>query len=622
MADSVSDAREVSSITSSKTRKSLSTEFRGEPDGCVASGTSSSTLTGPLAETEGVGPDHAVRAPGDTTLHGAHAPLGPGEDPMYAGAKGRPYSLYDFGGKKFYTLSEASLRSSKSHFPHHNVPHPDITKCNSIGKCNSVVVEVAKNGQFVRGPNSRPNTAYSHIEKFNRTLESEGIYMRNTNVRSSSTDNDHNNKTSSKNVNSSIRCSNGNGSIVSVAETSSSTYGTIPRVGNMTSAERIYGGGVGGGFVVDMAAVERGGTIAANGGVGGPRPGDELHNVGTSVKDGSGNSKAGRLKRVRRTGLLGLKMGRFTKNSAKKNSTKNNDSVMVESASPHNVTESPPPYQADNVVMNNSLQSRAASLDHLNFEEKRKLIASSLSLSEMLSADSSTKPAKPGGGNGGDGEEDREDNKNYTRKEGEDIPDSGAGRRWEKLGGIGLVGMGNSNNSSPRPAPHSRHNLVTRPSTPSPLIYASASEASIPVRPASVCGINSTGYNNDNSSSVMVLLNSNYGTHQPRLAPDNRLADNRYSSDTHHTDNPQPADTHHSDGRYGDHHRAGDNRPTLGDTRRQLSVDLGSISGTQTTKGEVATHHVFGNPISGNTRAASLSLSDLLAASSTGIVAS
>ncbi|KAF2365670.1 hypothetical protein FHG87_003587, partial [Trinorchestia longiramus] len=527
MADPVVKISELSS--SLKKNPTLSTEFRGEPDGCVSSGSSGSP-SGQLAEGKdvlhSVGSDHGLLSStghetssvhgdagsaylhksGDHQYHvsdGLHLPslaqdassLACADDVLCSGAPGpgRPYSLYDFG-RKFYTLSEASLRSSKSHFPDHNSAHSDITKGNSIGKCNSVVVEVARSGQFVRSPSSRP-TAYSHIEKFNRTLESEGIYMRNIRCSADRISKDDMTGTlrssASKRGKASIRCTNGNGSIVTINE--NSAYGTVPRTSNFAPAvERIYGGGIGGGFVVDMAAVVERASVETNGGVSGAVKVDELSAEGiSSLKEGGKSSTAGRLKRVKRSGLLGLKMGRFTKNSAKKNSTK--PSAMDDST-----MESP---GEDAPVSSSAQPSRASSLDHLNFEEKRKLIASSLSLSEVLGAEGNKQPRNLLCGTD-DGDENIE---NITSQEKglEDLPD--AGRRWQKLGGIGLVGMG-SNNSSPL-STYSRPNHLARPSTPSPLIHASTSEASIPVRPASVCGINSTsGYNNSRDNSVVVLL--------------------------------------------------------------------------------------------------------------------
>jgi hypothetical protein len=173
-------------------------------------------------------------------------------------------------------------------------------------------------------------------------------------------------------------------------------------------------------------------------------------------------------------------MGRFTKNSAKKNSTKitivNNETLQA--------AESPSGQGADDrkhVAVHEV--ARSSSSDHLNFEEKRKLIASSLSLSEVLAAECHRQPRYLLNASL-DAQDQDED-----RHEFEEVPD--VGRRWEKLGGIGLIGMG-SKNSSPLPS-HPRPYLLARPSTPSPLTTARP-DASMPARPASVCAISFTGF--------------------------------------------------------------------------------------------------------------------------------
>ena len=211
----ISDGNIVSEINC------YTTKYRGEPDGSVdvdqgrrGSGRMAPS-TGDVSGGGGAGSlaedkvDNSANIYGQTTK----APLASNAN---SAGKQRPYSLYDIG-KKFYTLSEASMR--KNH-QSSSVTHSDVTKCNSVGKCNSIVEMAVKCNEYNSNTPGVITSAYTEIERFNRTLESEGVYMRNTNLRNSR--NGHHYVAA-------------NGSVV----VEGITYSTLPKGAN--SSEKLYG---------------------------------------------------------------------------------------------------------------------------------------------------------------------------------------------------------------------------------------------------------------------------------------------------------------------------------------------------------------------------------------------
>lgn len=422
----------------------------------------------------------------------------------------RPYSLYDVG-KKFYTLSEASMRKSQV-----MSQHLDITKCNSVGKCNSVV-EVNK-GTNVNsiGIDAGSATAYSEIERFNRTLESEGVYMRNTALLGSQSTNVGPNGLPFL-VNG-LLVAQGGGMVDGI------TYGTLPRSdnpGNSLSSgnfEKIYGIMSSGnnplhanGSVVGNAVCGSGEETYKK------REIDGAEDATSKPSSSATLTKNGRIKRVRRTGFMALRVGRFTKNSEKKKNSTNNSGGNDAIGSDKTVdsTVKLPGHESDANLINDALlPQRSNSLDHLNFEEKRKLIASSLSLSEMLSngvngiggsgpagphsrhlyginvtsegssrcstqlfeaVESKNNGRKtPDEGSERDSARKKKENDNSTNDDGGN-KESSIERKLERFG-IGLIGMGSNivNNSSNLPLISTRTlpsaNNMSRPSSPSPLL--------------------------------------------------------------------------------------------------------------------------------------------------------
>lgn len=525
----ISDGNIVSEINC------YTTKYRGEPDGSVdvdqgrrGSGRMAPS-TGDVSGGGGAGSlaedkvDNSANIYGQTTK----APLASNAN---SAGKQRPYSLYDIG-KKFYTLSEASMR--KNH-QSSSVTHSDVTKCNSVGKCNSIVEMAVKCNEYNSNTPGVITSAYTEIERFNRTLESEGVYMRNTNLRNSR--NGHHYVAA-------------NGSVV----VEGITYSTLPKGAN--SSEKLYGVASANNSITDhhhngYAGGGGGGEMMhSNGGANGENGVSAASSNDTSCASNNNSStttmtKNGRIKRVRRTGFMALRVGRFTKNGEKKsnaNNSTNNKNVIVNSdtkriddcyqSNSNGISSYANCYGGDNTVVND-LPHRSNSLDHLNFAEKRNLIASSLSLSEFLSNGAAGRGGAAAGGSGRGsrhlhginvtsegssaepvsassdavdagcrktpvGEADRGSGRKRSNDENNTIE-----RKLERFG-IGLVGMG-SNGSNIRTLPSS-NGSTSRPSSPLPLVGVSSAAilpGSLPTlaHPYDTNNIILLSSNNNNSS--------------------------------------------------------------------------------------------------------------------------
>ena len=419
---------------SGKRTKSPVEEFRGQPDGSSGRRRASNNGGGAVIEEE-IRSTDSKRSSSQTTT----------EEEIMTQNNVRPYSLYDVN-KKFYTLSEASLRRSQ---------HNDIVKCNSVGKCNSVV-EVARNHDG--------STAYQEIEKFNRTLESEGVYMRNT-----SYPND------------------------GIHDTSAMMYGaTLPRVGGSTAYN-----------VEDAGSLLYG--IAASGSQNGAPPHFSSNGfVVKRVEDGSSAvvsssssttttlSKTGRIKRGRRTGFMALKVGRFTKNGEKKNSGSSDRPASAAPDGRELVSSCRLPGDGIGADEDSSsaadlkdtsnggvLPQRANSLDHLNFEQKRSLIASSLSLSEVLtngtSSRGSGRQSRQIYGGDCDDVDGGEESSNTGGSESKEMTGSSSVEKRIEKYGINLVGMSSIISNSATTA------VASAPNGTSSSTAAAASSRTLPV---------------------------------------------------------------------------------------------------------------------------------------------
>ena len=641
---------------------------RGEPDGSACEGTIEAAATSSSSSSS------AITTSNTNIIGGPSSPLSFSHDdpkpayhpspPSYTTTlpppgktimteKTRPYSLYDIG-KKFYTLSEASLRKSHQQQQHH---HTSIVKCNSIGKCNSVVDVAAKynsssqySSDHQHGKATTPPSAYSEIERFNRTLESEGVYMRNTSIRGST--------------------SYSNGGVI----TSDSAYGTLQRANTPSLDEEKYGVTCGGGGTLVNGQVQSNNEHQR-----------DFHGVDYAVEDCSGDggsgagplqnsvasnttmTKTGRIKRVKRTGFMALRVGRFTKNGEKK-STNNKPLDVKNDVNDKEING--PIYSVDP-----DRPLRANSLDYLNFEEKRKLIASSLSLSECISNNCAggdrqsrqlygVKVTTEGSGYNMDNESVKNSGRRDNSGSGGDVVDGGEDkieRRLERFG-IGLVGMSNSNAAGTPPnstvnhmrthsVPTENRNLISRPS--SPLVqHHMTLPASLPATNSPIlqqCGgdPNIAGYN-------AMPCATGGGSGNVNLASGNMLPPHRlqqqhshsYMANHYHHQHPQQGplppsyNSHHSPPPYNMIYgmSGGASASSGGGTLGYYSssstscvsnsgvVDINALMNATTTASSAVRYDRscstgegvgVGNPISAKSKAMSLSLSDLLTISRT-----